>query len=92
MNRARTLIMFTRLYSLALLVMMRIQYVAGMDPTDSYSDADPAQSGYLPNHNMDPAIVDSSEFGQLWKTPFNNLEQVGLLQDLSSVLHNGHDS
>ncbi|MCJ1242521.1 hypothetical protein MMC14_010529, partial [Varicellaria rhodocarpa] len=68
--------MFTRLYSLALLVMMRIQYVAGMDPTDSYSDADPAQSGYLPNHNMDPAIVDSSEFGQLWKTPFNNLEQL----------------
>ncbi|KAL8771535.1 MAG: hypothetical protein Q9209_002977 [Squamulea sp. 1 TL-2023] len=44
-------------------------------PTDSYSDADPAQSGYLPNHNMDPAVVDSSEFGLLWSTKYNNLEK-----------------
>ena len=84
--------MFTRLYSLALLIAMRIEYIAGVDPTDSYSDADPAQSGYLPNHNMNPAVVDSSVFGQLWKVPFNDLEQVGLLQDLSLVLHNGHES
>lgn len=44
--------------------------------TDSPSDADPAQSGYLPNHNMDPAVVDSAEFGLLWKVPFNFQEQV----------------
>ncbi|KAI9674851.1 MAG: hypothetical protein M1829_003591 [Trizodia sp. TS-e1964] len=44
-------------------------------PTDTISDADVGQSGYLPNHNMDPAIVDSPSFGQLWKIPFNAKEQ-----------------
>lgn len=53
-----------------------IWHVAGLAPTDEYRDADPQQSGYLPNHNMDPAIVDSSQFGQLWKIPFNAKEQV----------------
>lgn len=28
-----------------------------------------------PNHNMDPNIVDSSAFGQLWKQGFQPLEQ-----------------
>lgn len=50
--------------------------VAAVAPTDEYTDADLAQSGYLPNHNMDPAVVDSSQFGQLWKVPFNAKEQV----------------
>ncbi|CAD6594301.1 MAG: hypothetical protein ASARMPREDX12_008599 [Alectoria sarmentosa] len=49
--------------------------VSGFASTDSPSDADPAQSGYLPNHNMDPAVVDSAEFGLLWKVPFNFQEQ-----------------
>lgn len=35
--------------------------------TDEYRDADQLQSGYLPNHNMDPAIVNSAGFGQLWR-------------------------
>ncbi len=51
--------------------------VSGFASTDSPSDADPAQSGYLPNHNMDPAVVDSAEFGLLWKISFNFQEQVG---------------
>ena len=50
--------------------------VAAVAPTDEYTDADPGQSSYLPNHNMDPAVVDSSQFGQLWKIPFNAMEQV----------------
>lgn len=50
--------------------------VIGVAPTDEYRDADQAQSGYLPDHNMDPAVVDSSTFGQLWKIPFNSQEQV----------------
>ena len=50
--------------------------VSGFASTDSPSDADAAQSGYLPNHNMDPAVVDSAEFGLLWKIPFNFQEQV----------------
>ena len=53
-----------------------VSNVVAVAPTDSYSDADPAQSGYLPNHNMDPAVVDSSQFGQLWKKTFNAQEQV----------------
>ena len=53
--------------------------VAGVDPTDEYRDADPEQSGYLPNHNMDPAIVNSAQFGQLWKVGFNQGEQVRFL-------------
>lgn len=50
--------------------------VTGQSPTDEYRDADPAQSGYLPNHNVDPAIVDGPSFGQLWKISFNAQEQV----------------
>ena len=50
--------------------------VSAFASTDSPSDADPAQSGYLPNHNMDPAVVDSSGFGLLWKVQFNSKELV----------------
>jgi hypothetical protein len=35
--------------------------------TDEYRDADQLQSGYLPNHNMDPAVIDSASFGKLWQ-------------------------
>ena len=66
------------LYVVAALAATLVPQVIASDPTDSYSDADPAQSGYLPNHNMDPNVVASAEFGQLWKIPFNNLEQVRL--------------
>lgn len=38
----------------------------------------------VPNHNMDPGIVDSAQFGQLWKKQFNNLEQVGAECDSTS--------
>ena len=61
---------------LAALAAAVVPQVAAVASTDSYSDADPAQSGYLPNHNMDPAVVDSSQFGQLWKKNFNAQEQV----------------
>ncbi|KAJ9158479.1 WSC-domain-containing protein [Coniochaeta hoffmannii] len=36
--------------------------------TDSIQDADLAQSGYLPNHNMDPNVVGGASFGILWQT------------------------
>lgn len=63
-------------YCVATLVTALVPRVAAVALTDSYTDADPAQSGYLPNHNMDPAVVDSAGFGQLWKVPFNEKEQV----------------
>jgi hypothetical protein len=53
-----------------------VQAVVAVAPTDEYRDADVGQSGYLPNHNLDPAIVDSAQFGQLWKVAFNTGEQV----------------
>ncbi|KAL8661300.1 MAG: hypothetical protein Q9202_005725 [Teloschistes flavicans] len=62
----------TRLVALAAVI---VPQVLAVGPTDSYTDADPGQSGYLPNHNMDPAVVDSSEFGLLWSTKYNALEQ-----------------
>ncbi|KAF7951604.1 hypothetical protein EAE96_006907 [Botrytis aclada] len=49
--------------------------VQGLSSTDEYRDADLQQTGYLTNHNMDPAIIDSSSFGQLWKVAFNHQEQ-----------------
>lgn len=67
---------------LATLAAALIPRVAAVASTDSYTDADPAQSGYLPNHNMDPAVVDSAEFGQLWKVPFNAMEQVRKTSEL----------
>jgi hypothetical protein len=41
--------------------------VWGAAPTDEYRDADQLQSGYLPNHNMNPDVVNSVNFGQLWR-------------------------
>ncbi|KAK3678887.1 hypothetical protein LTR78_001340 [Recurvomyces mirabilis] len=42
---------------------------------DEYRDGDAAQSSYFDNHNIDPAVVDSAQFGLLWKQSFNNKEQ-----------------
>ena len=55
-----------------------VSFSSAVGPTDEYRDADLSQSSYLTNHNMDPAVVDSSQFGQLWKVPFHNQEQVCL--------------
>jgi iron transport multicopper oxidase len=41
--------------------------VHSLAPTDEIQDADPAQSGYMDNHNMHPATVGSPIFGVLWK-------------------------
>lgn len=49
-------------FMLSLLVLVYSQ------ATDSTQDADDLQSGYLSNHKMDPAIVDSANFGLLWTT------------------------
>ncbi|MCJ1476788.1 hypothetical protein MMC13_005457 [Lambiella insularis] len=61
--------------SVAVLAMTFIPHIAALASTDSWRDADIGQSGYLPNHNMDPNVVASSAFGLLWKVPFNTKEQ-----------------
>ena len=76
--------MLQAIFGLALVGASCIQRVVGMAATDSYMDADPAQSGYLDNHNMDPNVVGSSAFGQLWKVPFNSLELVRTTRRLHS--------
>ena len=57
------LVMFARIFLFLGLIPWLVSSLAS---TDSISDADPAQSGYLPNHNMQPAIVGSTSFGILW--------------------------
>ncbi|KAH7330380.1 hypothetical protein BKA65DRAFT_565638 [Rhexocercosporidium sp. MPI-PUGE-AT-0058] len=54
-----------------------VSNVRAVAPTDSLMDADPAQSGYLPNHNMDPSIISSGAFGRIWTytTPAGASEQ-----------------
>lgn len=49
--------------------------VHGLAATDTTSDADPPQSGYLPNHNMNPDIVNSPIFGILWKNQYGSKEK-----------------
>lgn len=47
----------------------------GLGATDSIRDADQLGSGYLPNHNMDPSIVNSTAFGILWTNSYDTLEK-----------------
>lgn len=49
--------------------------VHSLASTDEVSDADLPQSGYLPNHNMQPSIVGSSSFGILWSNIYNAKEK-----------------
>ncbi|TEY50792.1 hypothetical protein BOTCAL_0272g00040 [Botryotinia calthae] len=58
-----------------LTVILNVILVQGLSSTDEYRDADFQQTGYLTNHNMDPGIIDSSSFGQLWKVAFYYQEQ-----------------
>lgn len=54
-----------------------LRNASALATSDSWRDADLGQSSYLGgNHNMDPSVVDSPQFGQLWKVPFNNKEKV----------------
>ncbi len=43
--------------------------------TDEIQDADSAQSGYLDNHNLHPAVVSSPGFGILWKNNYDPAHQ-----------------
>ncbi|KAK3044580.1 hypothetical protein LTS18_000897, partial [Coniosporium uncinatum] len=57
-------------FASAALLAVLVQNVFAVHPSDSYADGDPGQSSYLGgNHNMDPAVVDSSQFGLLWQVP-----------------------
>jgi hypothetical protein len=53
--------------AVALVTATLVPSIIALAPTDEIQDADVWQSGYLPNHNMDPAIVGDASFGQLWR-------------------------
>jgi len=63
--------MWSRLF----LLLASVPMIRSLAPTDEVQDADPAQSGYLDNHNMHPATVGSSIFGILWKNTYGNKEK-----------------
>ncbi|KAM7222882.1 wsc domain containing protein [Rhypophila decipiens] len=60
-------------------------------PTDSIQDADPAQSGYLPDHNMDPNVVASSSFGILWSQRTTNTQEEFFAKPLTYTLNGGSE-
>lgn len=64
----------TRLGAVAAVLVALGLPAASYDPTDSIMDGDSSQSGHLPNHNMDPAVISSGSFGQIWaySTPKSN--------------------
>jgi hypothetical protein len=78
------------LSTVVLLATTYINGVIGVGPTDEYRDADQQQSGYLPNHNLDPATVNSPQFGQLWKIPFNAKEKVKIFSASFLLIYLGH--
>ncbi|OCL10625.1 WSC-domain-containing protein [Glonium stellatum] len=51
----------------AIWVFGSILAVHSHDSTDTLMDGDSAQSGYLPNHNMDPTVISGGSFGQMWQ-------------------------
>jgi iron transport multicopper oxidase len=64
--------MWSRLFFLLAFVPV---FVHSLAATDEIQDADPAQSGYLDNHNMHPATVGSAIFGILWKNTYGSKEK-----------------
>ena len=60
---------------LALAALGFVSHVTALQTTDSYSDADPGQSGYLSYHNIDPAVIASPRAGPLFAKQFNDGEQ-----------------
>ncbi|KAK0712398.1 hypothetical protein B0T26DRAFT_752635 [Lasiosphaeria miniovina] len=69
----RRLTLFTMWPSLAWAVLVALPaLVLSVSPTDELQDADVPQSGYLPNHNVDPANLGS--YVMQWRDTFNTNE------------------
>ncbi|RKU43762.1 hypothetical protein DL546_000783 [Coniochaeta pulveracea] len=58
--------MFVR--SVAVMALTLLRAGEGLAPTDTITwGGDNSRAGYFPNNNMDPAVVTSSDFGQVFK-------------------------
>ena len=64
------------------LTLISLAWAGKLSPTDTITwGGDNSRSGYQPTHNMDPAVIGSPSFGQIFQTllPGNyggNLEQI----------------
>ncbi|KAK8208030.1 hypothetical protein M8818_004068 [Zalaria obscura] len=79
--------MHSRILQCLLWALSIVSTALAVADTDTYRDADTLQNSYSDNHNMDPAVVDSAEFGLLWQIPFNSKEQVRIA---ISITFNNH--
>ncbi|KAK3935250.1 hypothetical protein QBC46DRAFT_462189, partial [Diplogelasinospora grovesii] len=61
-----------RSWVFAVLAVVLPALVSSVSTTDEYQDADPPQSGYLPNHNIDPTKL--STYVMSWQQTFNTNE------------------
>ena len=62
-------------YRLTLAASAFVSSAVALQATDSYSDADLAQSGYLPNHNIDPTELANQDPESTYTVSFNVDEQ-----------------
>ena len=62
-------------YRLAIAALAIVVHVTASQATDSYSDADSGRAGYLPNQNIDPAVIASKSAGFLFAKEFNDDEE-----------------
>ena len=62
-------------YRLTLAASALVLNAVALQATDSYSDADIAQSGYLPNHNIDPTVLANQGPESTYTISFNADEQ-----------------
>lgn len=62
-------------YRLTLAASALVSSAVALQATDSYSDADIAQSGYLPNHNIDPTVIANQDPESTYSVSFNTDEQ-----------------
>lgn len=72
--------------AVALSALLLPSLTIAVSSTDEYQDADTAQSGYLPNHNIDPSTLGS--YGHAWTNTFN--AQEGFLAKPLTYTPNGY--
>ncbi|KAF2841930.1 hypothetical protein M501DRAFT_998133 [Patellaria atrata CBS 101060] len=64
------------LISQALALAALVRGAASTSLSDSWRDADVGQSGYVGGgHGLDPAVVDSAQFKELWASHFGKTEK-----------------
>ena len=61
-------------FRLLVIVLLWIAQISAFHPSDYIQDADPGHSGHLPNHNLDPLVVDSEDFSEIFVKRFKEDE------------------